>query len=282
MFDRRALQRIRANPLVWIGLLTSAALVVVAFFAPLLAPYDPFHISLREIHQSPSFHHWFGTDELGRDILSRTIYGARISLLIGVSSRSAALLIGVLLGCIAGYFGGKWDLIVMRLVDITMAFPFLLLVVSVAVLIGEGLFSVFVALASVSWAAMARLMRSQVMVAKERDYVAAAKAYGTPDALIIWKHILPNCLAPALVWWTMGLASAIMAEAGLSFLGLGAQPPTPSWGSMIHIGGESLRVAPWASVCPGVVLAVTVLGFNLLGDGLRDALDPKGLKSVTG
>ena len=285
MLDRRAWKRIRGNPLVLIGICTSSLLVFVALLAPFLAPFDPNGITretLYERYEPPSAKHWFGTDELGRDVLSRVVYGARISLAIGVSSRTAALAIGVILGCMAGYFGGYIDQAIMRLVDITMAFPFLLLVVAIAVLVGEGLFGVFVALASVSWAAMARLMRGQVLTVRHRDFVIAARAYGAGDFTIILRHVLPNCFAPALVWWTMGLAQAILAEAGLSFLGLGAQPPTPSWGSMIQTGGEALRVAPWTSIFPGVALAITVLGFNLLGDGLRDALDPKGLRSVTG
>ena len=259
----------------------SLILVVTALLAPLLSPYDPLKSSLRDRYQKPSLQHPFGTDELGRDVFSRVVHGAQISLVIGVSSRSAALVIGVILGCMAGYFGGKTDQVIMRLVDITMAFPFLLLVLAIAVLLGEGLWAIFVALASVSWATMARLMRGQVLTVRSRDYIVAAQAYGASSACIMFKHILPNCFAPALIWWTMGLASAIMAEAGLSFLGLGAQPPTPSWGSMIMTGYEALVDAPWTSIFPGAALAFSVLGFNLLGDGLRDALDPKGLRSVT-
>lgn len=281
MLDKRSLQRIRKNPLVITGGILSLILVVTALLAPLISPYDPLKSSLRDRYQKPSLQHPFGTDELGRDVFSRVVHGAQISLVIGVSSRSAALVIGVILGCMAGYYGGKIDQIIMRLVDITMAFPFLLLVLAIAVLLGEGLWSIFVALASVSWATMARLMRGQVLTVRSRDYVVAAQAYGASGACIMFKHILPNCFAPALIWWTMGLASAIMAEAGLSFLGLGAQPPTPSWGSMIQTGYEALIDAPWTSIFPGAALAFTVLGFNLLGDGLRDALDPKGLRSVT-
>ncbi len=282
MLDRRALKRIYRNPLVHVGLALSMLLILTALFAPLIAPYDPYGIELVERYQPPSAQHWCGTDELGRDVFSRVVYGARISLLIGVSARSVALLIGVILGCMAGYYGGWIDQLIMRAVDITMAFPFLLLVVAIAVLIGEGLFAVFFALASVSWATMARLMRGQVLTVRNYEYISAAKAYGAPGWLVIWKHILPNCFAPALVWWTMGLASAIMAEAGLSFLGLGAQPPAPSWGSMIQNGGDALRVYPWTSVFPGIALALTVLGFNLLGDGLRDSLDPKNLRNAVG
>ena len=262
------------HPYILIGGGVSLLLILAAVAAPFLSPYPPDEINLRGRFLPPSWEHWFGTDEVGRDVFSRVLYGIRISLGIGVTTRTAGLWIGILVGCLSGYYGGKIDAVLQRLVDITMAFPFLLLVIAIAVTLREGLLSVFVALSLVMWAGMARLMRSQVMVVKESEYVHAARAFGASDLRIMARHILPNSYVPALIWWTMGLSQAIMAEAGLSFLGLGAQPPTPSWGSMINYGSQALRVAPWISLFPGAALAVTVLGFNLLGEGLRDILDP--------
>ncbi len=263
------------HPFIITGGIIASLLILTAIFAPFLCPYDPNEINLRDRYAAPSWDHWFGTDQLGRDVFTRVIYGTQISLGIGVTTRTAGLIIGMFIGCLSGYYGGKVDMILQRIVDITLAFPFLLLVVAIAIVFTEGLFSVFIALSAVMWASMARLMRSQVMVTKEMEYVKAAKAYGAGDARIILLHIIPNAYVPALIWWTMGLAQAIVSEAGLSFLGLGAQPPTPSWGSMINYETQSIRVAPWASLFPGLALAVTVLGFNLLGEGLRDALDPR-------
>lgn len=272
------------HPYILFGGLIAVLLFLAAIFAPFLTVYAPDEIDLRERYESPSWQHWFGTDEMGRDIFSRVLHGTRISLGIGVTTRTMGLLIGVVVGLISGYYGGKTDLILQRIVDITMAFPFLLLVIAVAILFSEwqwaqesnGLLPVFIALSVVMWASMARLMRSQVMVVKERDYVMAAKAFGASDTSIMFRHILPNSYAPALIWWTMGLAQAIMAEAGLSFLGLGARPPAPSWGSMINYSASAMREAPWACFFPGAALAITVLAFNLLGEGLRDRLDIRG------
>ncbi|RJP22940.1 MAG: ABC transporter permease [Candidatus Omnitrophota bacterium] len=262
------------HPYIMVGGAISLLLIVTATFAPFICGYQPDEIDLRARYQPPSWQHWFGTDEVGRDVFSRVVYGARISLGIGLTTRTAGLLIGLIIGCLSGYYGGKTDVLLQRIVDVTLAFPFLLLVISIAVIFTEGLLSVFIALSAVMWAGMARIMRSQVMAMKEREYVTAIKAFGASDWRVIVYHILPNAYVPALIWWTMGLAQAIMAEAGLSFLGLGAQPPTPSWGSMIHYGSQAIRVAPWVSLFPGAALAVTVLGFNLLGEGLRDVLDP--------
>ncbi len=280
--------RVLRHPYLLVGGTLSILLIVSAIFAPWLTPYAPDEIDLHARFEEPSWNHWFGTDEMGRDVFSRVLHGTRISLGVGVTTRTMGLLIGMLVGFLSGYYGGKTDILLQRIVDITMAFPFLLLVISLAIVFsewniagGSGLFPVFIALSAVMWASMARLMRSQVMVVKERDYVMAAKAFGVSDAKIMLRHILPNSYVPALIWWTMGLAQAIMAEAGLSFLGLGAKPPTPSWGSMINYGSQALREAPWVSFFPGVALAVTVLGFNLLGEGLRDVMDVRGYEVKT-
>lgn len=270
------MKRALRHPYIVFGGAITLLLIVTAIFAPLVAPYPPNEIDLHRLYQPPSWQHWFGTDNVGRDVFSRVVYGTQISLGIGVTARTLSLLIGVIIGCLSGYYGGKVDLILQRLVEIFLAFPFLLLVISIAVIFAEGLLGVFIALSLVMWASLARLMRSQVLIVKEREYVSAAKAFGERDVFIMLRHILPNSYVPALIWWTMGLAQAIMAEAGLSFLGLGAQPPTPSWGGMINHGMEAFRVAPWVSLFPGAALALTVLGFNLLGEGLRDLFDVKG------
>jgi peptide/nickel transport system permease protein/oligopeptide transport system permease protein len=249
--------------------------VLVGLLAPLLAPYDPFQIDLEKRLQPPSRAHLFGTDDFGRDIFSRTLHGARISLEVGILSRSVALGLGILLGVVAGYFGGKLDQGIMRLTDVMFAFPELLFLIGITAALKPGLTTLFLAIGLVGWSTMARLMRAQVLATRENDYITAARAMGLGTARIIGRHLFPNCLAPVIISFSMGMAAAIMAEASLSFIGLGAQPPTPSWGSMISLGREYLRSAPWLTVYPGIAIGLTVLGFNLLGDGLRDALDPK-------
>lgn len=230
-------------------------------------------ITENEWHWQPRF--WLGTDNFGRDILTRIIYGARISIEVGFIASTLSLLIGTMLGLLAGYYGRWVDTIIMRLTDIMFGFPALLFLIGITAAFEPSLTVVFFAIGFVSWPSMARVVRGQVLSVKELEYVQAAQVLGLNDLRILFRHILPNCLAPVIVAYTMGIAGAIMAEASLSFLGLGAQPPTPSWGAMINYGKDFLRVAPWMSIYPGIAIAITVLGFNLLGDGLRDALDPK-------
>ncbi len=260
-----------------IGLAIVALIIGAAIFAPLLAVHDPIGIDLAGMLQGPSGDHWMGTDIQGRDVWARLVYGARVSIAVGVISQGIALFLGVLLGLIAGYYGGWIDEIVMRLADVTLAFPTLLLLIAMVAALQPSMVVVFATIGVVGWAGMARLVRGQVLVVRQLEYVQAIRALGAKDRTIIAKHVLPNVIAPVVIAATLGVAGAIMAEAALSFLGLGVQPPTPSWGSMIADGRDldQLRNAPWTSVFPGVAIGASVLGFNLLGDALRDALDPR-------
>ena len=227
--------------------------------------------------QPPSVAHWFGTDIQGRDVWARLVYGARVSLSVGIVSQGIALTLGVILGLIAGYYG-KWvDELVMRLADVTLAFPTLLLLIALVAALQPSLTVVFITIGVVGWAGMARLVRGQVLVVRELEFVQAERALGAGDVRILMQHILPSVVAPVVIAGTLGVAGAIMAESSLSFLGLGVQPPTPSWGSMIADGRDlyQLRHAPWTSLFPGLAIGAAVLGFNLLGDALRDALDPR-------
>ncbi|HTR22096.1 MAG TPA: ABC transporter permease [Gemmatimonadales bacterium] len=256
-----------------IGLALLVTLVVVAVAAPWLAPADPVRGALEQSLQAPSGHYWFGTDVQGRDVLSRTLYGARLSLSVGLISQGVATLLGLALGLIAGWFGRWVDALVMRCADVTLAFPSLLLLIAIAAAVRPSLFVVFVVIGVVGWAAMARLVRGQVLVLRQLEYVQAARALGASTPRLLARHLLPGVLAPVIVAATLGVGGAIMAEAALSYVGLGAQPPTPSWGAMVADGRDLLRVAPWVSLVPGVAIGLTVLAVNLLGDGLRDALE---------
>ena len=263
------------NSLALAGLAVVALLVLLGIVGPWITPYDPLAQNLARSLEGPSTRHWFGTDSFGRDILSRVLYGARISLLVGVASQAIAFSLGVVLGVVSGYYGGRIEGLIMRLADVTLAFPTLLLLIAITAAFQPGLTVVFVAIGVVGWAGMARLVRSQALVVRELDFVQAARALGMGDLRLLARHVLPNCMAPAIIAVTLGMASAILLEAALSFIGLGAQPPTPSWGSMISDGRDFLRTAPWISVFPGLAIGLVVLGFNLFGDGLRDAMDPR-------
>ena len=273
---------LRRDTRAWIGIIVVTAIVLAAIAAPLIAGHDPVRIDLASQLQGPSGEHWLGTDIQGRDIWARLVYGARVSLAVGLISQSIALVLGVTLGLIAGYYG-KWiDELVMRLADVTLAFPTLLLLIAMVAALQPSLTVVFVTVGVVGWAGMARLVRGQVLVVRQLEFVQAIRALGAKDGRIIVRHVLPNVIAPVVIAATLGVAGAIMAEAALSFLGLGVQPPTPSWGAMIADGRDlsQLRNAPWTSVFPGLAIGSAVLGFNLLGDALRDALDPRFMRQV--
>ncbi|MFQ5988300.1 MAG: ABC transporter permease [Candidatus Methylomirabilales bacterium] len=273
------LRRWRRHPGIILGSFVLFLFGVVALLSPLLSPYDPYHIpeGLEAMSLlSPRPGHWFGTDLLGRDLLSRIFYGARVSLLVGVVVELLVTPIGVTIGLFAGYFGGRIDSVLMRITDSVMAFPGLVLAIALtAVLEKPGLFSVVLVLTAVRWTTVARIVRGQVLSLREAEYISAISALGAGKARIIFRHLLPNCLAMILVAMTFGVASNILSEAGLSFLGLGVQPPTVSWGSLLAEGIIYLTVKPWLCIFPGLAITCTVLGFHVLGDGLRDLLDPR-------
>ena len=271
----RAWRRLLRRKSALFGLIIIVALVLVALLAPLIAPFDPTQQSWTTIRKPPSAQHWFGTDESGRDLLSRVMFGARASLLAGVVSISIALTLGVPVGLLAGY-GGRWvDVLISRITDAMLAIPFLILAIALAAFLGPSLQNAMIAIGVTATPIFVRLTRGQVMAVKVEDYVEAARAVGNPPVRIAVKHILPNILPALIVQATISIATAIIAEASLSFLGLGQQPPAPSWGSMLNTAQRFLTNAPWMAVWPGLAIFLAVLSFNMLGDGLRDALDPR-------
>jgi ABC-type dipeptide/oligopeptide/nickel transport system permease subunit len=271
------LTRLVRDPWARFGLALALIIALLALLAPWLAPGDPFRGDLAASLQPPSRTFPLGSDAQGRDVLSRVLYGARLSLSVGLISQSIAMVLGVTLGLLAGYYGRWADGVIMRIADVTLAFPSLLLLIAIAAAVKPSLPVVFVVIGIVGWAGMARLVRGQVLLARGLEYVQAARALGASDRRIIGRHLLPNVIAPVIVAATLGIGGAIMAEAALSFIGLGAQPPIPSWGAMVAEGRDLIRVAPWVSLVPGIAIGIAVLGLNLLGDGLRDALDVRGL-----
>jgi peptide/nickel transport system permease protein len=257
------------------GLGVFLAIVVMALFADVIAPYNPLEQNYARIMEGPSAEHWLGTDSFGRDMLSRIIYGARIALVVGILAVMLAMAIGVTLGLISGYYGGLLDTVIMRIMDGLFAFPILILAIALMAVMGFGVRNVIIAVAVVSIAPFARVTRGDVLAVREEPYIEAARLAGIRNAAIIGRHVLPNVLAPIIVQGALRVSAAIITEAGLSFLGLGPQPPTPVWGSMIAEGRNFIIMAPHISTFPGIALMITVVGLNLLGDGLRDTLDPK-------
>jgi len=272
---RDAVRRLLRNKLAIVGMVILGIFLVCALFAPLIAPYDPVKQELISRRHPPSPQHPFGLDDLGRDILSRIIFGSQVSLRVGVLSVSLAIFAGTLLGLISGYWGGWADNLIMRLMDIMLAFPALLLAIAIVAILGPGLMNMLIAIALVSTPSYARLVRAQVLSVKTQDYILAAWAIGVGTGRMLFRNILPNSITPIIVQGTLGIATAILDAAGLSFLGLGAQPPMPEWGAMLGEGRFSVFTAPHIIIFPGIAIMLTVLGFNLLGDGLRDALDPR-------
>jgi len=257
------------------GFVIFGIILVAALSAGYISPAPPDRINLDAALERPSIHHPFGTDPFGRDVLARIVHGSRISLGVGFLARTISLLIGLFLGSLAGYFGGRLDSVLMRLADITFAYPTLLLLIAIVAVVSPGMVSLFVTLGVVGWASVARLVRAQVLSVKDREFVQAARASGAGHSVILLRHILPQCLAPVLVVYTLGLGMTIMAESSLSFLGLGVQPPAPSWGGMISSGIAFMRTAPWLTFFPGLFLTLTVCSLNFIGDCLRDALNPR-------
>ncbi|WP_349371964.1 ABC transporter permease [Salinarimonas sp.] len=272
---RRAWGRLRRRPAAMAALAIIVVIVAAALLAPWIAPYDPTAQSWTAVREAPSAAHWFGTDEVGRDILSRVIWGARASLAAGVISVLIAMAAGVPLGLLAGYVGGWTDAVLGRVTDAMLAIPFLILAIALAAFLGPNLTNAMIAIGVTATPIFIRLTRGQVLAARAEDYVEAARAVGNPHWRIALRHVLPNVMPPILVQATLTIATAVIAEASLSFLGLGQQPPMPSWGSMLNSAQRFLSQAPWMAVFPGVAIFVTVLAFNVLGDGLRDALDPR-------
>jgi ABC-type dipeptide/oligopeptide/nickel transport system permease subunit len=270
------LRRFTKNKLAVVGALIIGAMVVLALAAPLLAPYDPINQDYEHVLESESAAHLMGTDDIGRDMLSRLIYGARISLQASIYAVGVAFLIGVPVGLLSGYYRGFWDeWVVMRIVDALQAFPFLILALALAATFGAGFGNAMIAIGIGFAPAFVRIVRAQVMTVANQEYVQAARAVGVHDLRILLRHVLPNSLAPLLVQTTLAMASAILAEAALSFLGLGVQPPTPSWGQMLSTAQNYISLAPWLAYWPGIAIFLAVLGFNLVGDGVREALDPR-------
>lgn len=271
-------QRIKNNKLALCGIVLIIFLIGIALFSSILAPYDPIEQNLIERLQPPSSKHWMGTDDLGRDLLSRLIFGTRISLSVGFVAVLIATLLGTLVGLLAGY-SGKWiDSILMRLVDILLCFPTFFLILMVIAFLEPNILNVMVVIGITSWTGLARLVRGETLSLREREFILAAKSLGLSTQRILFLHLLPNVIAPILVSATLGVGSAILIESALSFLGLGVQPPTASWGNILTTGKDYIHFAWWLSLFPGLAILMTVLAFNLLGEGLRDALDPRSGK----
>ncbi|MBI4653702.1 MAG: ABC transporter permease [Nitrospirae bacterium] len=268
-------KRFRKNKISLASALFVVILFVIALGAPFLSPYDPSEIDVSNILSPPDKAHPLGTDELGRDVLSRMIWGSRISLSVGFVAVGIAILIGIIVGSLSGYYGGWLDTVLMRFVDIMLTFPTLFLILAVVAIVGPSIFLIMLIIGLTGWMDVARLVRAEFLTLKERDFVWAAKAIGIKDIRVIFSHILPNALAPVFVAATLGVAGAILIESGLSFLGLGVQPPTPSWGNILTAGKDNIEIAWWLSVFPGLAILFTVLSYNLVGEGLRDAMDPR-------
>ncbi len=268
-------KRFSNNKIALAGSCVVILLFIISILAPWLSPYDPNQINLKLVLSPPSGSHLFGTDQLGRDVLSRMIWGARISLKVGFVATGIAILLGAVLGAVAGYYGRWIDAVIMRFVDIMLCFPTFFLILAVIALLEPSIWNIMIIIGLTGWMGITRLVRADFTSLKERDFVLAARAIGAGDFRIIFIHILPNAMASVLVAATLGVAGAILTESALSFLGIGVQPPTPSWGNILTAGKDNIDIAWWLSLYPGLAILITVLGYNLLGEGIRDSLDPR-------
>lgn len=268
-------KRFQRNRFAMAGGVVVLLLFALSLLAPYITPYDPDSIDAYHVLLPPSGAHWFGTDELGRDVFTRVIFGAKISLKVGFVAVGIAVLIGTVLGLVSGFYGGWVDDVLMRFVDIMLCFPTFFLILAVIAMLEPSIWYIMIIIGLTGWMGVARLVRAEVLSIRERDYVMAARALGARDLRIIFRHILPNAMSPVLVSATLGVAGAILTESALSFLGIGVQPPTPSWGNILTSGKDYIEFAWWLSLFPGLAILVTVLSYNLLGEGIRDALDPR-------
>ncbi|WP_273772857.1 ABC transporter permease [Brucella intermedia] len=273
-FLRDTVRIFRRNRMAMTGLIIIVVLVLTAVFAPYISPHDPYRVDMNEQFLSPSLTHWLGTDNFGRDVLTRILYGARISLVVGIVPSFISLIIGAIMGIVSGYYGGRIDFTIMRLADMMIAFPSLLLAMVVMYTLGANLFNIFIALSLVGWASVARVVRSQTLALKEKEFIEAARANGSKKTTIMFRHLFPNVVPTLIVLFSLSIPEAIMWESSLSFLGVGVQPPVASWGLLVAKGKEYLFAAPLVAIMPGVAILITVLAFNFIGDGMRDALDP--------
>lgn len=273
--SRLFLRRFIRNRLAVAGTVVVLSLFTVSMAAPLLSPYDPSDIDIKQILMGPSSAHLLGTDQLGRDVLSRMIWGSRISLKVGFVAVGIATTIGIVFGAISGYYGGWVDSLMMRFVDIMLCFPAFFLILAVIAFLEPSIWNIMIVIGITGWMGIARLVRAEFLSLREREFVLSARALGASDMRIIFRHILPNAMAPILVSATLGVAGAILTESALSFLGIGVQPPTPSWGNILTAGKDNIEIAWWLSLFPGLAILTTVLGYNLLGEGIRDSLDPR-------
>ncbi len=270
-----AWRRLKKNKLAVFGAIVLIIIVTSSIFVPIFSSYSYDQINLDKSSEPPSWQHWFGTDQLGRDILVRSLIGGRISLMVGVIATAVSFVIGVTYGAISGYFGGYIDELMMRIVDVIYSLPYLFLVIVLLAFFTKSIFMLFFVLGAVSWLTMARIVRGQVLSIKNQEFIEAARAVGVGTPMIIFRHVVPNTLGPVIVYTTLTIPSAMLSEAFLSFLGLGVQPPLASWGTMVNEGVEAISVYPWQLIFPGLMMAITLFSLNFLGDGLRDALDPQ-------
>lgn len=268
-------KRFRKNKLALAGAFIVILLFLVAVLAPFISPYDPGQINIKRVLQEPTAEHILGTDSLGRDVFSRMIWGSRISLMVGFVAVGISSLVGIFLGALAGYYGRLADNLIMRFVDIMLCFPTFFLILAVIALLEPNIWNIMIIIGITGWMGVARLVRAEFLSLRERDFTMAEKALGARNFRIIFRHILPNAMAPVLVSATLGVAGAILTESALSFLGIGVQPPTPSWGNILTAGKDNIEIAWWLSLYPGMAILITVLGYNLLGEGIRDAIDPR-------